>query len=182
MPNWCLNVLTIKVHPDMVESEVLLDPIVDLILAYKTEEKFLQHMRPMPDELKDTVAPNESGNNWYFWRVDNWGTKWEVQADIEWNEADRTFTATFDSAWAPPIEAVAYWAEKHPGFYVELSYWEPGMAFVGAWDSIGGDECYNYSEYSSDTVREHIPEYLVDYWTLEDELASLEELEKENAE
>jgi len=179
MPNWCLNTLTITADPNLVPTGVDYSPIEKLIVANNTEEHFLQHMRPMPDELKETTAPNDSGINWYNWRVENWGTKWEVSADVDWDEETKTLHVTFDSAWAPPIEALQYWADQHPEFCLELSYWEPGMAFVGSWSSLGADEHYNYAEYTSKTVREHIPDYLVDHWALEDELRSIEEMNEE---
>ena len=44
-----------------------------------------------------------------------------------------------DSAWSPPVDAFQTYANANEDVYLELKYFEPGMAFVGVWDSEGGD-------------------------------------------
>ncbi len=43
-------------------------------------------------------------DRWYYWKIDNWGTKWNsYNIEVESNFDDE-LTVSFDTAWAPPIE------------------------------------------------------------------------------
>ena len=53
------------------------------------------------------------------------------------------------------------------------------MCFVGCWDSEGGDDHYEYDGATSDTVRNMIPEYLVDQFNLDERLSEYEQDEEE---
>jgi hypothetical protein len=64
------------------------------------------------------------------------------------------------------------------GFEVEAFYYEPGMQFVGKWTD-GDDDCYEYGDYDSTTVRDYIGEELDDYFGISESMA---EWEAENAE
>jgi hypothetical protein len=114
MPNWCSNRATIT-GPAPVIAEItaiLNDP----------EGNLLAWMVPEP-------ANNE---DWYNWRVANWGTKWPVSDVYFENSAEEdTIEFTFCSAWAPPTDAFATWAEADGRVQFRLDYWEPGMGFVG---------------------------------------------------
>ena len=44
------------------------------------------------------------------------------------------------------------------GFGVEAYYFEPGIAFAGAWTSEGGDDYWEYSDMTPDEIREEMPE------------------------
>lgn len=106
--------------------------------AGKTCNEFL----PMPTDI---------GDGWYDWCINNWGTKWDIGADIgtekeEWYGLKATVvgnqvSCSFDCAWAPPIGLYEKLVEL--GYNVKASYFEPGMAFCGIYDN-GVD---NYVEY-----------------------------------
>ena len=55
------------------------------------------------------------------------------------------------------------------------------MCFVGCWDSEGADDHYEYNEFTSDTIRDNIPEYLVDYFGLDERLDEYEQMEDEES-
>lgn len=134
MPNWCMNRLTVS-HDDPAMME-------RFVKAYN-EGKLCNEFVPMPEDI---------GDDWYGWRVDNWGTKWDVGADVgtekeEWYGLKATVvgneaTCSFDSAWAPPVPVYHELVEL--GYRVHASYFEPGMAFCG----IYKDEHDNYIEYT----------------------------------
>ena len=94
--------------------------------------------------------------NWYDWRVNNWGTKWEV---CEFYGVDRqhlndsldesTISFSFSSAWAPPIGAYEKFVEDHEECSLKAYYYEGGCDFMGCWDN-GIDDCFNPSDYKSD--------------------------------
>jgi hypothetical protein len=105
----------------------------------------------MPSELEGTTSPTPKGeeenanllaekygaSNWYDWRLNNWGTKWDVEAEVD--DDDSLIRISFDSAWSPPQLAVAELAAKFPNLQFRLSYEEPGMGFAG-FDLRQGDE------------------------------------------
>ena len=148
MPNWCLNRLTIE-HDDIEE-------VKDFVEAYKSG-KTCEHYLPTP-----TDENGDLDENWYNWRVANWGTKWDfgscedesggLHPTVVHNQA----TMTFDTAWSPPIGL--YERLQLLGFKVEATYWEPGMCFAGRW--IDGDDQYyegvgNYKEFPQDLIEEY---------------------------
>jgi len=59
--------------------------------------------------------------------------------------------------------------------YIELLYEESGMCFVGCWDSEGADDHYDYGEFTSANIKDNIPEYLVEHFALDEQLAEYEE-------
>ena len=148
MPNWCSNSITISGSTDTLE------PLWEE--ANKEGSGLLQAMVPMPKELEGTTAPSE-GDNWYGWRVNNWGTKWELceyhGVDRKYltlnSEGESTITFAFESAWSPPINALAHWLEKNEECQATLSYYEGGCDFMGIWDNFD-DSVYNPSDYKSD--------------------------------
>ena len=137
MPNWCNNSITITGPAETVKQ--LWE---DAKTADNGEFGLLQAMAPMPAELEDTEGLSE-GPNWYSWRVDNWGTKWDISDEglefIDNGDGTAMITGYADSAWSPPIDAFQNYANANEDVYLEIKYFEPGMSFVGVWDSDGGD-------------------------------------------
>jgi len=136
MPNWCLNNLTIE-H----EDGAMVDRFVNAYNAGKACNEFL----PMPEGI---------GDGWYDWCINNWGTKWDIGADVgtekeEWHGLKATrvgnqVTCSFDSAWAPPVGLYAELDKL--GFSVDATYFEPGIGFCGIWHD--GDDLY--TDYGGD--------------------------------
>ena len=175
MPNWCNNSITIKGSTETIRQ------LWEDANQEGEAGGLLNAMSPMPVELRDTTADGSEGMNWYNWRVSNWGTKWDVSTEgLEFTDnGDGTaeITGWFDSAWAPPVGAYSAFCDDMDGVYLEAYYEEPGMCFVGYWDSEGADDHYEYDGATSDTVRNMIPEYLVDYYALDERLAEWEDEE-----
>ena len=138
MPNWCNNTMTIS-HPDPA--------MMEKVAAAWNSGEFLSVMVPQPDypgykdcEIKDGMP------DWWTWRVNNWGTKWDVgySAELD-NKAtikEGEISVGFDSAWSPPIQAYDSLVEQ--GFSVRAYYYEPGMDFCGRYED-GVDEEYEAS-------------------------------------
>jgi hypothetical protein len=137
MPNWCMNKLTVE-HED--------SSMVDRFEKTYNLGKVCNEFIPEPEGYSED-------DRWYDWRISNWGTKWDVGADMGTEKEERyglkatrvgnEVNCTFDSAWAPPIGLYEQLVEL--GYKVKATYWEPGMAFCGIWDN-GVD---NYVEYST---------------------------------
>lgn len=141
MPNWCTNSVMINAADLSKFKEWLGDG-----------SAFLSKIAPTPQALKGTLAGfiadkaeqtrlevQEQDNlikygskNWYDWNVNNWGTKWDVDAEIDnFTVSDTEIIFTFDSAWSPPTRAMVKLGELFPDICIRHSYLEEGMCFVG---------------------------------------------------
>ena len=163
MPNWCNNRLQIT-GPNKI-----IDKIERIVKEEDNQPGLLNYFRPMPEELSDSEKYPADGSerpalvkkyghsSWYDWAVNNWGTKWELceffgveRIELkEQNEGESTIEFGFDSAWAPPINALAHWLEQNEECQATLSYWEGGCDFMGIWDNFDDNE-FSPSDYKSD--------------------------------
>jgi len=175
MPNWCDNSISIS-HEDPAMME-------RLDKAFK-DGKFLNEFVPCPDDLlvevstgPDYMTRNEAHEaaniekyghaSWYSWRIENWGTKWEIsEGEFDYDPETKSATGWFQSAWSPPVTAMEALTEL--GFIVELRYREEGMSFVGEYTSEDGDECFNV-DFEDEDWRDDIPQSLIDDFSLEDD-------------
>lgn len=164
MPNHCSNELNIS-HSDPVMIE-------KVIAAIKAKNLF-QSFYPCPQALKDTVCgwytddaaqaaleQQEKDNvntyghkTWYEWCTTNWGTKWDIKYGRICAEDTLSVQATFDTAWAPPIEFYEKMMEM--GFSIKAYYYELDDGFAGIWDN-GVDDYYD------DINSQNLPSDLVD--------------------
>ena len=140
MPNHCDQSVYIHGPRDLVQ---------ELYWSLKLKEpRFCDVILPIPFE-------KISGMTGYDWRVDNWGTKWEVQ-DVEIDEdglehsdeeylggtADHPvawFSFKCWTAWAPPVPV---WDKLHAmGISVQADYRDEGDIFEGEY-SHGEDSSW----------------------------------------
>jgi hypothetical protein len=138
MPNWCDNRLSI--HGDAEQMKLFREWLGDTPLT-------LERINPLPEELRDTISPTPKSQeekakeliakygapNWYDWRCDNWGTKWDVEVD-EVDSTENDLVYFFNSAWAPPEKAIETLSLRFPKLFFRLYYCELGCAFAG-WDN-----------------------------------------------
>jgi len=184
VPNWCNNTITISGPKDTITA----------IWERANQEGngLLNAMVPQPENIfkgnlgqaEEQMCEEQGIPNWYDWNIANWGTKWDVDISeglelVEHPDGTASIEGWFDSAWSPPIEAYNTFSTTHPDCEIEAYYDEPGMAFLGYWSTQGGDDYYEYSGFTSENIREHIPEYLVEHWGLDERLAEWEEWEAE---
>ena len=154
MPNWCNNTIT------------LTGPKAKITKIYekaKEDNAFLQQLYPMPTELEGTTADgsvNEElvaktgASDWYNWRVENWGTKWEVDAEgLELSDDGTTITGWFDSAWAPPIHAYEYFLTDNEDCSISSLYYEGGMDFAGKWEDFA-DMTVTPGDFTADEMED----------------------------
>jgi hypothetical protein len=157
MPNWCLNNVTIA-HDDPAK-------LTELVDAYKRRE-LMEHYMPTPKDPEDPTkllgegkpVTLDGSEDWYSWRWNNWGTKWDVGGeDAFYDDTPEGLVLSFDSAWAPPIMFYEFMKRKH-GFDIRASYWEPGVAFCGEW--IDGMDNYYEGEWHD------YPQHLIDEYNM----------------
>ena len=159
MPNWCNNTLTIQGPTETLK------PLWDE--ANQEGSGLLNAMKPMPKELEDTTSPTpkqgvpqplvDGHDNWYSWRVDNWGTKWDVDTEgLEFTDnGDGTaaITGWFDSAWAPPTEAFNSFCDDNDNCHLESFYEVGGMDFAGHYCDGSDDYLEGIGDYARQVVK-----------------------------
>ena len=201
MPNWCDNQITITGPSSVIDK---IEKIVNEE-SNNAENGLLQFFHPMPKELLETEAGplaktkkekqarqarklKFGAENWYDWRVNNWGTKWEVCEFYGVDKqpdaliGDSTITFAFSSAWSPPIGAYEKFLENNPDCFIRAYYYEGGCDFMGLWED-GVDDCYAPSDYKStdDFWQDGIGSTLDDVFNITESMAEYEaEQEEEN--
>jgi hypothetical protein len=187
MPNWCNNFVELAHEdPKMIQR------------AYDALERgeFLQEFIPVPEDLKIVAGcvgdPDEQKKleadtarnvekygygNWYDYCVNEWGTKWDVgdQGANDIHPDGNLLTASFDSAWAPPINAYAKLEEL--GFMIRAGYYESGMAYCGQWEN-GNDDYYDLANMSADDVEATIPSEIDELFGISECIREYEEPEE----
>jgi hypothetical protein len=186
MPNWCDNTVYIT-HDDPKKIQVLVD-------AWK-ENKFFGTIHPEPDYTKVKVKPtfpSIKGNDdpvnpesaWWDWRVQNWGTKWEITTDESYIDIqENQIKASFATAWSPPTGIFDKLVDQ--GYGVNALYYEGGCAFCGEYVD-GSDETYGTDGKWMD-VKNTIPDNIdlefgitenMKEWAMQELADEIEELEE----
>jgi len=96
---------------------------------------------PMPVHQPDLTKPNpfyaEGGlgteeeqkfgrdNTWYWWSINNWGTKWNAYSTIVEGEED----VYFETAWSPASPVYLKLSEIFPDAVIKVSYQDEGGGF-----------------------------------------------------
>ena len=137
MPNHCYQRVYLRGPSHLIQH-------LHMALS-KSEPEFCNTIAPMPFELwaKET-PPDQVMPDWYEWRCENWGTKWDV-CEAEINDTYRSknkngleysddqkiawFALRCWTAWAPPVPI---WNRLHAmGIEVEAEYEDEGLNFAG---------------------------------------------------
>lgn len=124
MPNWCDNTLIVTGSNDRVKQFM---------------EETCHDDTPNRKELKFSAHfPEPNAEDWYDWRIKNWGTKWNGDIyDIKINEGE--LIVNFASAWSPPTHWLQKVARIFPDLHFELTYMETGIWFAGLCIAEGED-------------------------------------------
>ena len=188
MPNWVDNTITLK-HSDPTMIKRAHDAL--------ERGEFLNEFHPVPLDLQivagrlgddesaeqQALVLQENANrdkygyaNWYDWCVNEWGPKWDVgdEGRATLNE-DGSLTASFNSAWSPPIEA--YRMLEDLGFKIKAYYFEGGMMFAGIYED-GDDDYYEIGGMNSEQINAELPKELDEMFGISEQV---EEYESEEA-
>ena len=172
MPNWCSNEVTVYANSredlrrllamatEPVEGDDNSDDSKDESLfrmesILTTPREIMNNSRidNGSDQLNRAIAGDTSYkyDNWYDWRVANWGTKWDM-SDVQLDTIVPTgeeigkqysFNLFYQTAWSPNIEFWKYVCKMAP-FIVEMRYIEEGMGYIGE-TTISKDSVDDYS-------------------------------------
>jgi hypothetical protein len=153
MPNWCSNTLFVegKGVKDFADK-CLFDGEFTFELLYPTPQELLDQTSPNmyrgddDDERKaheqrvKELTDKYGFGDWYHWRINNWGTKWNAADSYVSSNDDNSFIVSFESAWSPPCGWLQRVAPMFPELSFRLEYMEEGMGFCGVatWDDYHG--------------------------------------------
>ena len=165
MPNWCQNKLTIYgkkeeraqvlaftqgkylfKSPDgdseLRDAPFLLDAIIPMPSHMRDkEDPRYSPAKLTSDELLESLTNKEESPmpNWWHWRINNWGTKWDVPPnDVTITEKKSCTVIDFDTAWSYPIGCIFALSMKFPTVKMKIAYYEPGCIGRGSGTLLGG--------------------------------------------
>jgi len=101
--------------------------------------KIFRDLRPETMADADRYKANlekHGARDWYHWCCDNWGTKWNVDAKVD--QLDGRLIYHFESAWAPPLNALQTISSEYPTLEFSIKFYEEGMEFVGHYIFLAG--------------------------------------------
>ena len=150
MPNWCNNTLMI-VAPNKHKLTMVCKK---LGLKNEIPQVNFGSIVPEPRGLMDGEQEDSNSDmeglgfampNWYNWRIENWGCKWDVgdldESCITYNGVEAYVSddcityprvnVQFATPWSPPIAFVMALSEKYPDCAILLKFEEGGMGFEG---------------------------------------------------
>jgi hypothetical protein len=155
MPNNTDNRVTLY-HKDSQQ----IDNIYNVMNTDDTE--LCNYLVPEP---RDDAGEPTSG--WYDWRLEHWGTKWDIyNATCDRMDAN-TLQLYFYTAWSPPMPIYDKLVDM--GFEVTARYLDEGWGYIGEYVD-GNDWCTDEVE----SVAENYPE-LDEEFGISERIAEYEE-------
>ena len=142
MPNWCHNRVEIygddeelaKIKKQVETKESLFD--FDTIIPTPNFDMIPNDKGELPTKIDTPIGgikqfPDGSQDDrWYYWHIDNWGTKWN-SCDCAVEDEGDVLRYTFNTAWGPPEPIICKLRELYPDVSISAFYDEPGMEIAG---------------------------------------------------
>lgn len=140
MPNWCSNSLVIsgdvleilKIKAILGSVEISKRPGLinspNIIKAINNNEEM---QRSPKLHFSSTISSTEAKDDWYDFRVNNWGTKWEPSDVYVSEESPNNLYYTYETAWADPRAWLDDLSARFPNISMQCTYREEGMAAFG---------------------------------------------------
>ena len=163
MPNWCTNRLEVSGKDSNIKSFLQFikgkdgdgeSLVFDFEKVSPTPPELLAVGSPNTDkELAEVLKEKYGAEDWYQWRLNNWGTKWNLSPDIEWDVHKGLVILLFDTAWSPPLIIMKALGIKFPNLSFSMTYCEPGMGFAGLYEVKGTEiigKVYDWQKDKSD--------------------------------
>lgn len=167
-----------SITPNTEKGQKALKKVYEYTESINSRGGWLEMVERMPDELRETTSPNRNpddnqskllrlkygADDWYFWALKNWDTKWGAY-DQEWEGGSLRFTTAWSPVYLHLIEKLCELIQDDV-FY----YWEEEQGFGAEVDTKNLKVCQN-DEYGlpdwGDEVLVKIDEYTDEYWELE---------------
>lgn len=163
MPNWCHNTLAAS-----AEDHRLLERFAEEVQPEDAERGPLCFSSLVPEPGD---PDGDQGYDWYRWRLEHWGTKWEPNfsqpmvalgdpgADPEdcykgCYESVGRFIWKFDTAWSPPLPWVERASAAFPEITFTLRFGEVGSGGAGEFVYRAGEEISSKNLQIEDVLEE----------------------------
>lgn len=151
MPNYCANELKITSVDGATLTRFREENVRD------EEELSFECSVPTPPNIETgnlSSLDQNDGENWYRWRVANWGTKSDAIVYGVSHSRNR-LDYDFDTAYSPPLNWLASVSQSYPGLDFTLEYHE------------GGVDIWGLVEYRSGVLSSQLSEPLSEHaWAL----------------
>ncbi len=159
MPNWVENILTIRGprvrefmmacagYSPIYSSDGGKEEIIIRLLNGDFYGKFkFNALVPVPENVLQQ-GYSEAG---YYWQIDNWGTKWDIDDEdiFEYHIGIEYACIGFCTAWSPPLSWLKKVSELYPDLHFELKYVEMGCFFAGCMNTY--KDCIHHKHYDTD--------------------------------
>lgn len=140
MPNWCENVVYVcgtKEARDKIRDIFQGDKPFATIIPEPDYNKVLVPFTYPFIHVGETAVVGRD-NAWWDWRVQNWGTKWDLNVDeaqIDENDSlldEEALSIGFQTAWSYPANILQKMSEIEGVEMVHGTFSEPGCDFVGS--------------------------------------------------
>lgn len=143
---------------------------------WKAETNPIEKDRPwalgITKETSDSYKVKYGVDNWYDWAIANWGSKWGVYDETEWDISeleDNGFSSAkiwYQTAWSPVTEAWKRISKNYPTLEFFHEYADEGGCFVGNQlirdGNIIEDNDYEWGSDEGIVIREGVGYMLVD--------------------
>jgi len=173
MPNWCENKMIVAGRADVVKSFVeRMGDELKMLESHIPTPQFLLNSHAETEEQRQKNMDDYGAPDWYWWRVHNWGTKWDIDDAYITDEADdfhkdghtiSSFVMYFNTAWAPPEDGILTISSMYENLFFHLEFEEPGMAFEGYYRCMNG-KVLGAETRDMNEKFEWINESIYDYW------------------
>ena len=136
--------------PNIVSEEVIrmrdllkANPSLQSIWVQDTVAGFYRHLKLdqwsekyISERQSEILKKTYGADNWYDWRLMNWGTKWGIDGESIhfYHEDDKSIQLNFSTAWSPPEQVarnLRWKYEKEDDFAMRWFYREDDMEFSG---------------------------------------------------
>ena len=137
----------------------IIAPTADIMAEYEGQPPATKSSLDEIDKWHKEIEHNAiNSNDWYNWNVRNWGAKWDVAVSSDEQYPD-TYMETspngenlvvyynFNTAWSPPMPAIAELSKQYPSLLFTLSY-EEEQGWGGECEFLRG-EMISISEYEN---------------------------------
>ena len=121
MPNHICNI--VKVKGDSEEVKNFMKSVAKEKAQYKNEATGYGTI-----DFNKVIPEPEYKNNtdWYDWRIQNWGTKWNAYEHVKTGNENELY---FLTAWSAPKEIYEALTKKFPNLTIEVDYADENMGY-----------------------------------------------------
>lgn len=172
MPNYCDNSLTISGK----QKEV-----VKFLNAFTNKDEGGNLFFSMEKIIPQPASPDDEGFDWYHWRLEHWGCKWDIDSHLSVEEVyDEIITSNdsdadeyievylpYTTPWGPNLEFIQRASAIFNNVVFNIKYYEPGCELAGDFTYEGGDETENFCYDGSDDFEFYV-------WAIENDFESSE--------